>query len=209
MFADRRDAGCRLAERLEHLRGPDTVVLGLPRGGVRVAAEIARVLDAPLDVLVVRKLGAPEQPELAIGAITDGQVFTNDRLIEALGVTPEYLAAETARQRTEVQRGQTLYRGGRPGVPLNGRVLIVVDDGVATGATVRVGLQALQCSDVEAIVLAVPVAPLSALDTLDRECDELVVLETPRDFNAVGSFYEDFREITNDEVVELLGGQLM
>jgi putative phosphoribosyl transferase len=207
MFSDRRDAGRRLGERLGHLRGSDTVVLGLPRGGVIVAAEIAEALGAPLDVLVVRKLGAPAQPELAIGAVTDGerpQTILNDRVIRAVGATPDYLEEESRRQLDEVRRRQALYRGGRPARPLAGRCAVVVDDGIATGATVRAGIQALRRQDVRRVVLAVPVAPQDTAEALRREVDELVCLHAPKHFAAVGAFYADFSQATDEEVIAAL-----
>ncbi|MHC4428181.1 MAG: phosphoribosyltransferase [Planctomycetota bacterium] len=207
MFADRRDAGRRLAVCLSHLEGRDLVVLGLPRGGVVVAAEIARHLEAPLDVLVVRKLGAPAQPELAIGAVTDGEhprVFRNEDVLRSLGVSGEYLEYEIERQVVEVDRLQGLYRDGRPAERLADRTVVVVDDGIATGATVRAGIQALRSGPVGEIVLAVPVAPREVQSALRREADEFVCPLTPFVFRAVGSFYEDFRQVTDGEVITLL-----
>jgi putative phosphoribosyl transferase len=183
------------------------VVLGLPRGGVVVAARIADALAVPLDVLVVRKLGAPGQPELAIGAVTDGdqprQIF-NDRVIRMLGVGQDYLTQEIERQLGEVRRRQALYRGGRPGEPLAGRCAVVVDDGIATGATVRAGIQALRQSAVASIVLAVPVAPPETAAALEAEVDELICLHTPGGFMAVGAFYADFSQTSDQEVIALL-----
>jgi putative phosphoribosyl transferase len=210
MFVNREDAGRQLAQRLlplkdDHPEG--VVVLGLPRGGVVVAARIAEAIEAPLDVLVVRKLGAPGQPELAIGAVTDGnrpQKVLNDRVIRTLGVGRDYLDHEIERQLDEVRRRQALYRGGRPGESLEGRWAIVVDDGIATGATVRAGIQALRNSNVAGIVLAVPVAPPETAANLASEVDELICLMTPSGFMAVGAFYADFMQTTDDEVIALL-----
>ncbi len=207
MFANRREAGRQLAARLGHLKPEPVVVLGLPRGGVVVAAEIARALEAPLDVLVVRKLGAPGQPELAVGAVTDGdhpQAIYNEFVIERQGVTPEYLRQEMDRQLEEVRRRQDAYRGGRPGVELRERTVIVVDDGIATGATVRAGVESLRRRGARRIVLAVPVAPHDTAETLRREVDELVCLHAPQIFTAVGVFYADFRQVSDDEVIALL-----
>jgi putative phosphoribosyl transferase len=207
MFRDRREAGRLLAQRLLHLRGGPNVVLGLPRGGVVVASAIAAALDAPLDVLVVRKLGAPAQPELAVGAVTDGerpQMILNEQVIRMAGVAPEYIQQEAQRQLAEVRRRQALYRGGRPAVPLEGRCVIVVDDGIATGATVRAGIQALRRQPVKRVVLAVPVAPHDTAEALRQEVDELVCLLTPRTFTAVGAFYSDFSQTTDEEVIEIL-----
>jgi putative phosphoribosyl transferase len=210
MFVNREEAGQQLVQRLLHLKDqhPEgVVVLGLPRGGVVVAARIADALGVPLDVLVVRKLGAPGQPELAIGAVTDGdqpqQIF-NDRVIRMLHVSREYLDQEIERQLGEVRRRQALYRGGRPGEPLQGRCAVVVDDGIATGATVRAGIQALRKNAVASIVLAVPVAPPETADALKGEVDELICLHTPGGFMAVGAFYADFSQTSDEEVVTLL-----
>ncbi|MCH8150993.1 MAG: phosphoribosyltransferase [Planctomycetes bacterium] len=210
MFTNREEAGRQLAQRLLHVKdehADGVVVLGLPRGGVVVAAEIARVLDAPLDVLVVRKLGAPGQPELAIGAVTNGeqpQQVLNQQVIHMLGVSEAYLQEEIGRQLVEVRRRQELYRGGRPAVRLEGRTVIVADDGIATGATVRAGVQALRRSALGRIVLTVPVAPPEVAESLRTEVDQLVCLHTPSAFGAVGAFYADFFQTSDAEVIALL-----
>jgi putative phosphoribosyl transferase len=210
MFANREEAGQQLAQRLLHVKdqhAEGVVVMALPRGGVVVAAWIADALAVPLDVLVVRKLGAPGQPELAIGAVTDGdqpqQIF-NDRVIRMLGVGQDYLDQEIERQLVEVKRRQAMYRGGRPGEPLRGHCAVVVDDGIATGATVRAGIKALRKNDVARIVLAVPVAPPETASTLEAEVDEMICLHTPTGFMAVGAFYADFSQTSDEEVVALL-----
>lgn len=212
MFRDRRDAGRQLALRLAHLKGaePPVVVLGLPRGGVVVAAEIARELDAPLDVLVVRKIGAPDQPELAIGAVTDGEhphTVINQDLLELAGVDEAYLRIESARQLAEVRRKQFQYRLGRPPVPIEGRCVIVVDDGIATGATVKAGVTALRQSNVSKLILAVPVAPAETLSELSPLVDQIECLSTPLNFIAVGRYYEDFNQTSDEEVMAILQGQ--
>jgi putative phosphoribosyl transferase len=209
MFRDRAHAGRQLAARLTHLSNPEAppLVLGLPRGGVAVAAEVARVLDAPLDVLVVRKIGAPWQPELALGAVTDGdnpQRVLNDDIIAMVGPPQGFIDAEAERQLAEVRRRQSLYRGGRPGEPIEGRTVIVVDDGIATGATIRAGLAALRRMKPARLVLAVPVAPQGIVRILQGEVDELVCLHAPLDFHAVGMFYGQFDQTTDGEVVALL-----
>jgi putative phosphoribosyl transferase len=212
MFADRADAGRQLAQRLVALRseqqlGQNLLVLGLPRGGVVVAAEIARALDAPLDVLIVRKIGAPHQPELAIGAVTDGdhpQHIFNDELIESLGISRSYLESQVVQQLNEVRRRQSDYRGSRAPVEVHGRTVIVVDDGIATGATIRMALSALRRRGVQRLVLAVPVAPAEALAELSPLVDEIVCLSSPVNFMAVGRFYGDFEQTTDQQVIELL-----
>jgi putative phosphoribosyl transferase len=207
MFADRHDAGRQLAERLEHVRNEQPIVLALPRGGVVVAAEIARALDAPLDVLVVRKLGAPHQPELAIGAVLcddPPRRIHNEELIRLVGATDEYLAAEEQRQLAEARRRLELYRRGRPGIDLANRTAIVVDDGVATGATMAAALAALQQIDLRRLVLAVPVGSPDSMARLRGDVDELVCLAAPPDFRAVGMYYRSFTQTSDDEVVRLL-----
>ncbi len=207
MFRDRVDAGRRLAVRLAHLPPDTTVVLALPRGGVVVGAEIARRLGCPLDVLIVRKLGAPGKPELAIGAVTDGTEPTttlNDDVIAAQRVDESYVAREVQAQLAEVARQHALYRAGRPPLEIRQRSVVVVDDGIATGASVRAGILALRDRGALRIVLAVPVAPADSLDALQPIADQLVCLHVARVFRAVGAFYRDFRQVEDDEVIALL-----
>ena len=207
MFENRQDAGQQLGQRLLHLKDDRPVVLGLPRGGVVVAAEVAVALGAPLDVLVVRKLGAPHQPELAIGAVTNGenpQRILNDKVIALVGANDEYLQQETAAQLDEVKRRQLLYRGGRSAIETAGQCIIVVDDGIATGATVRAGIQSLRQRQVKRIVLAVPVAPRETAKILGTEVDELICLQAPQVFTAVGAFYRDFIQTTDAVVIQAL-----
>jgi putative phosphoribosyl transferase len=206
-FSDRRDAGRQLAEQLRRYAGESAVVLALPRGGVPVGYEIARALHAPLDVMVVRKLGAPGQAELGIGAVVDGdhpQVVLNDEVLRAVEIPPGYLDEEVARQLTEIRRRQERYRRGRPRAPIAGRTVIVVDDGIATGGSVRVALRGVRCAGPRRLVLAVPVAPPETLAALRPEADDLVCLLTPEVFGAVGRFYEDFEQTSDEEVVDLL-----
>jgi len=207
MFADREDAGRQLAARLSHIKDEDPVVLGLPRGGVVVAAEIARALHAPLDVLVVRKIGAPFQPELALGAVIDGnppQQVRNQDLIETLRIDEEYLQQEGERQLGEARRRQEAYRRGRPGIDVVGRTVILVDDGIATGATMKAALTALNQSRLKRLVLAVPVGPPDTIHELKRKVDELVYIDAPPHFRAVGAFYGRFTQTTDEEVIALL-----
>jgi predicted phosphoribosyltransferase len=203
IFADRRDAGERLAQALRHL-GPNAVVLAIPRGGVIVGDVVARELGVPLDVVVPRKVGAPGNPELAIGAVAPGIRVLDPRMIRALGVSERYLEREIAAQETEIERRQHAYRGGRPPQPVSGRVAVVVDDGVATGSTAVAALRWARQEDAERVVLAVPVAPPQTIERLRVEADEVVVLDTPQPFLAVGEWYRDFDQTTDEEVVSAL-----
>ena len=204
IFADRIDAGERLAKSLTHLAGSECVVLAIPRGGVIVGEVIARELGSPLDVVVPRKIGAPGCPELAIGAVAPGIRVLDPRMVGALGVTDRYLEREIAEQEAEIERRQHAYRGGRQPQPVEGRVAIVVDDGVATGSTAVAALRWARAKGAELDVLAVPVAPPQSLERLRAEADEVVVLETPQPFLAVGEWYRDFDQTTDAQVVSAL-----
>jgi putative phosphoribosyl transferase len=205
-FRDRVEAGRRLAVRLHDLRGQDVVVLALPRGGVPVAAEVARDLRAPLDVIVVRKLGVPRQPELAMGAVgEDGVLVVDERLVHAARASRADLAAMKRRARAEVNALAERYRAGRPRASLVGRVALVVDDGVATGSTAHAACQVARAQGARRVVLAVPVCSPDAAARLRGDVDELVYVETSALFSSVGEFYRDFRPTTDAEVVELLG----
>jgi len=204
LFADRTDAGRRLGERLagESLEGP--VVLGIPRGGVVVAAEVARALHAPLDVVVPRKVGAPFNPELGLGAVAPGVRVLDERLIRELGVSPAYLDREIAEQEQEIERRLTAYRGDREPVDPHGRTAVVVDDGVATGGTAVAALRWARAAGADRVVLAVPVAPPQAMRMLESESDQVVALSLPEPFHAVGQWYRDFDQVGDREVVALL-----
>ena len=207
MFTDRRDAGRRLARRLHGYASQQPAVVALPRGGVPVAYEVARALDAPLDVIVARKVGAPGQPELGIGAVVDGdhpETVLDQQAIALLEVDRDYLRSEIERQLREIRRREVAYRGGRPPLGLAGRTVIAIDDGLATGSTMRAALRAIRGAGPRRVVLAVPVAPLDALAGLAREVDEVVCLATPADFDSVGRFYRDFAPTSDAEVVHLL-----
>lgn len=206
MFLDRSDAGRRLAAQLQQYRErQDVVVLGLPRGGVPVAFEVARALQAPLDVLVVRKLGLPSQPEVAMGAIASGgAMYLNDEVVRLGRVSREQLDAVLARESQELHRRELLYRAGRLPLKLRERVVIVVDDGIATGATMHAALQALRTLAPAKLIVAVPVAPQDAAQNLGTAADQFVCLDAPADFGAVGRFYQDFGQTTDAEVRELL-----
>jgi putative phosphoribosyl transferase len=210
-FADRRAAGRALAQVLAKKNLVDPVVLALPRGGVPVAAEIARALKAPLDIVLVRKIGVPFQPELAAAAVVDGgepEVVTNDDVIKLAGVTPADIDTGVKRELEEIERRRGIYLQGRARVPLEGRTIILVDDGIATGASVRAALRALRRKGPKALILAVPVAPTDSIDALKKDVDEVVCLCMPEPFFAIGIHYVDFHQMSDDEVVELLAGQV-
>lgn len=205
IFRNRTEAGRQLAARLEHYRGERPVVLGLPRGGVPVAAEVAAALDAPLDVIVVRKLGVPFQPELGMGAIgEDGIRVLNEEVVRLARVSHDEIAEVERRERAEVERRARRFRGDRPPIPLAGRTVIVIDDGIATGGTAKAALQVARAHGAARVVLAVPVAPPDSLREMAQFADEVVCLESPSEFYAVGQWYEDFTQTTDDEVVRLL-----
>ena len=207
LFADRRDAGRRLAAALADYRGRDPVILALPRGGVPVGFEIAKALQAPLDFLLVRKIGAPGQPELGLGAIVDGiepEIVLNQSVVDAVAPLSGYIEAETERQLAEIERRRWRYTGDRPPPEPFGRAVIVVDDGIATGGTVRAALRGLARSRPACLALAVPVAPADSLAELKSECDDVVCLATPEPFYAVAQHYRDFIQTEDDEVVRLL-----
>jgi putative phosphoribosyl transferase len=207
MFRDRADAGRRLAARLAHFANQAPVVLALPRGGVAIGLEIARELRAPLDIVLVRKIGVPWQPELALGAVCDGdapQVFIDERMERQLGIPPEYVRDETARQLAEVERRREAYCGGRPPVAVEGRTAIVVDDGIATGATMRVALRAVRQRQPAHLVLAAPVAAQETLAALAHEADETVCVNAAAGLGAIGYYYDDFHQMSDAEVTDLL-----
>lgn len=208
-YEDRRHAGAVLAEAMAHWKGrDDVVVLALPRGGVPVAAVVADALGAPLDVLVVRKLGVPGHVELAMGAIADGgMVVRNDDVIKAFGVDAATVESVIHAEAAEVSRRESAYRGGRPPVELAGRGVIVVDDGLATGASMRVAVAAVRCAHPRAVVVAVPVGAADTCAALAELADEVVCPLIPNDFRAVGVWYRDFTQTTDDEVRSLLRGR--
>jgi predicted phosphoribosyltransferase len=206
-FRNRADAGRKLAAALAAYKDERPVVLALPRGGVPVAAEVAAALDAPLDLVLVRKLGVPIQPELAMGAVVDGTapiVVRNEDVIRLTGVSEEDLQAVCAEELAEIERRRDRYLGARARLDIAGRVAIVVDDGIATGATTRAALRALRLRGPKKLVLAVPVAPTETLAAMREEADDVVCLEDYADFGAIGFFYADFRQVGDAEVIAAL-----
>lgn len=206
-FLDRREAGIRLAAALRHLASAHPVVLALPRGGVPVAFEVADALGAKLDLLFVRKIGAPGYAELGIGAVVDGadpQLVLNEDVMRQLAPSPEYLRAEMRRQLVEIERRRQTYTGGVPPIELAGRTVIIVDDGIATGGTIKAALKGVRKVHPARLILAVPVAPRESIAELRSECDEIVCLAQPDPFYAVGAHYADFTQTSDEEVVELL-----
>jgi predicted phosphoribosyltransferase len=205
-FSNRAEAGRRLAKGLEKFAGrDDVIVLGLPRGGVPVAYEVARALGVHLDVFIVRKLGVPGFEELAVGAIASGGVrVLNEDVVRALPNADEIIDAVTTKETAELERREENYRDGRPAPDLRDRVIILVDDGLATGATMRAAIRALRQRGVARIVVAVPVGPPETCREVEEEADELVCAMSPESFHAVGQYYEDFSQTSDDEVRELL-----
>ena len=205
-FIDRRDAGRRLAEALGFLRGrPGLVVLAVPRGGVVVGAEVARALKAPLDIVIARKIGAPDNPELAIGAVApDGTAVFDDEMVQSLGISERYKQAAAEQARQEIERRLRLYRGDRPPLDVAGKTAILTDDGVATGMTTLAAIRYLRKQRPRELVLAVPVGPPDTVAMLSREVDRAVVLYMPEVFWAVGVFYQRFEQTSDEEVVALL-----
>jgi putative phosphoribosyl transferase len=206
MFRDRADAGRQLAKKLANYSNRDDVlVLGIPRGGVPVAFEVAQALHAPLDILLVRKLGTPGQKELAMGAIASGGIrILNQELVADLGISEHQLAEAIAAQEVELQRREQLYRGVRPGISAQGRVVILVDDGIATGSSMLAAIDALRALQPKKIVVAVPVAPASAENQIKPVADEFVCVLKPEWFFGIGEFYEDFSQTEDSDVRELL-----
>ncbi len=208
VFRDRIEAGMRLADKLMHYSaGRDVMVLALPRGGVVVGFTVARALGVPLDVFIVRKIGFPGQPELAIGAVSEtGVRVLSDEILQRYGIPVSYLETEIPRQEEEIARRIDLYRSGKPLPALEGKTAILVDDGVATGSTLKAAIETLQQEKLKRLVVGVPVAPRDTRAELEGMVDELVCLFSPPDFIAVGAYYGDFSQTSDDEVVGLLEG---
>ena len=207
LFENRMDAGRRLAEALLRYKGQHPVVLALPRGGVPVAAEVASALDAPLDLLLVRKIGLPIQPELAMGAVAEGEkpiVIRNSDVIEVGGIGPREFDAVCNEECAEIQRRRQRYLGNRERATIKGQVAIIIDDGIATGATTLAAIRAVRGREPKELVLAVPVAPLETLEKLHPEVDAIVCLNTPEELGAIGYFYRDFHQVRDEEVIDIL-----
>lgn len=205
IFTDRAEAGRELGNRLNQLSLVQPLVLGIPRGGVVTATAIAEVLGAELDIVLSRKLGAPNQSELAIGAVgEDGSVYHDDATQAMVSASPSYLSREIAHQLDEIARRKKLFRGLRPAASLTGRSVIVTDDGIATGSTMLAALQTVRLQKPKELVVAVPVAPPDRLEPIRQHCDRLICLEAPRDFFSVGQFYLSFEQVSDEEACELL-----
>lgn len=207
IFSDRAEAGRTLAEKLVEKKYEDPVVLALPRGGVPVAAEVAKALNAPLDLVLVRKIGVPYQPELALAAVVDGknpELVINEDVRRLSGVSDEELQEAEQRELKEIDRRRKLYLQGRDRAPIKGKTAIVIDDGIATGATVRAALKGLRRAKPKKLVLAVAVAPPETVERLRGEVDEIVCLETPEPFYAIGLYYYDFGQVSDEEVIAML-----
>jgi putative phosphoribosyl transferase len=205
LFADRVDAGKRLAQDLKAHVSKDAVVLAIPRGGVVVGYEVAKALVLSLDVIIPRKIGAPNNPELAIGAMTeDGTILLDDRLVDYLNVSQEYIEEESEAQKAEIHRRLRLYRGDIPYPSLKGREVILIDDGIATGSTMKAALASVRKRGAKSVIIAIPVGPPSTIRELEKEADSVVCLHAPEAFYAIGQFYEDFTQTQDEEVIRLL-----
>lgn len=207
MFTDRREAGERLLNRLGQLDPENTVILALPRGGVPVADVIAEALAVPLDIVLVRKVGVPGQPEFAVAAVTDGQtpkITVNEDVARMTGLDHADIARLAERELPEIHRRRELYLKGRSPVPLAGKIVVVVDDGIATGATMRAALRLVRDADPARIVAAIPVGPAETIAALESECDEVICLDCPADFRAVGLHYRDFGQVSDETVSRII-----
>jgi predicted phosphoribosyltransferase len=208
IFTDRQHAGQQLAARLLHCKGEDPLVLAVPRGGVAIGVEVAKILRAPLDLVLVRKIGVPFRPELAAGAVVDGEhaeTVWNRDILRELELSEDSLEDDVAQQLREIERRRKVYLGDRPRPRIAGRTAIVVDDGIATGATIRAALIGVRRSGPKRLVLAVPVAPPDTIESLRKDVDELICLEAPEPFGAIGQFYIDFAQLEDADVIDFLG----
>lgn len=209
MFKDQIAAGELLAEKLQEYKNKDAVILAIPRGGVATGYGLVKKLGLPLDVIVTRKIGAPENEELAIGAVgeTEGSLWLNEKLVEELGVAREYIESEVKIQKLEIKRRERVYRQGREPLNLKGKVVILADDGLATGATMIAAVREVRNMEAERVLVAVPVAPPETVERLKKEADEVICLKTPGLFYAVGQWYENFKQYSDEEVKSLLEGK--
>jgi putative phosphoribosyl transferase len=207
VFKDRTEAGKMLAGALAFLKGEKgVIVLAIPRGGVPVAKEVAAAIGAPLDLVVTRKIGAPSEPELAVGAVTqDGEIIVDAEMMKQLGVSTDYLKQESARQVKEISNRMKKYRGNRPYPPLGGKTVVIVDDGIATGSTIRAAIQSVRGRKAAKIIVAAPVGPPERVAELSTIVDRVVCLSMPEYFEAIGQFYEEFDQVDDDTVREILG----
>ncbi len=206
-FRDRRSAGKLLARRLKELGPAHPVVLAMPRGGVPVAAEVAKALNAPLDLVLVRKIGVPYQPELAAAAVVNGgepEIVVNDEVMRMAGLTQDYIDEQAKEELAEIERRRQVYLEGRPRPSLENRTLILIDDGIATGASIRAAIAALKRKNPLRLILAVPVAPADTIELLKKLVDDVICLETPEPFFAIGMHYDDFHQVPDDEVVGIM-----
>ncbi len=205
MFKDRTEAGKILAKALSEYKDKNTIVLAIPRGGVVVAYEVAKALNAPLDLIIPRKIGAPDQPELAIGAVTeDGTTILNQDIVQYLRVPDDYIKTEVKRQVEEIKRRIQRYLGDKPRLSIEGKVVILIDDGVATGATIRAAIASIRKRRPALIVLAIPVGPPDTVKELREDADKVICLMTPEPFFAIGQFYENFAQTSDEEVIQIL-----
>lgn len=205
VFRDRKQAGQTLAGALKHFRGQDVIVLAIPRGGVVVGSEVARFLGAPLDIIVTRKIGAPGQPEYAVGAVTpEGEAILDELAVKTLGIESEYIEKEAARQAAEVRDRMRRFRGENPSPLLRGKTVVIVDDGIATGSTVLAAVRSVRRQSAKSVIVAAPVGPADSVAKLSQEADDVVCLETPEPFFAIGDFYSDFEQVEDDEVKRIL-----
>ena len=204
-FNDRVEAGKKLAKALEDFKGKNAIILAIPRGGVVVGFEIASELELPLDVIIPRKVGAPNNPELAIGAIAeDGTIILDNSLVTYLGVSESFIREESARQREEIKRRLKVYRPNEPSPNVKGLDVILVDDGIATGSTMKAALASVKNQGAKTVTVAVPVGPPSTIEELKEQADKVICLKTPEFFQAIGRFYLDFNQTSDEEVIELL-----
>ena len=205
IFADRVEAGRKLASELEDYSVKDGIVLAIPRGGVVVGYEIAHKLKIPMDIIIPRKIGAPYNPELAIGAMTeDGTIILDEKLVDYLNVSEAYIKEESEKQRSEIKRRLKIYRGETPYPNLENRDVIITDDGIATGSTMKAALASVRRKGAKLVVIAVPVSPPSTIIDLKNEADRVICLHTPEPFYAIGMFYKDFTQVNDEEVIRLL-----